>query len=121
MTRKKRRHRGRGRFCWSCERILANERFRSKGDSHLCNDCRKLPQEELSYRQEVRNIDRLLHDGVFIRRKQRKVFERFLTHENERIRAYAQEVAEQDRRERADFAEMRALDDVDWEDEEVPF
>jgi len=79
--------------------MRANERFSGRGHArHLCKECAKLGKEELAYRQEVRNIDRLLDWDGFIRRRQRKSFERFLSHADARVREYAAEVAEHDAR-----------------------
>jgi hypothetical protein len=49
--------RRRGHFCWSCERSLPNERFSGGGHArHVCRECAKLGQEELEYRQTVRDM-----------------------------------------------------------------
>ena len=49
--------------------MRANERFSGRGHAHhLCKDCAKLGKEELAYRQEIRNIDRLLDWDGLIRR-----------------------------------------------------
>jgi len=98
MGRKRRK--SRGHYCWSCERRLPNERFSGKGHAtHLCKRCQKLGSEELQFRSGERDIDRLLDKGCgLIRRKDRPVFERFLQHENDRVRQYANEIiAELDR------------------------
>jgi len=99
------RKKGRGHFCWCCGGMRPNEAFSGGGRArHLCRDCSKLGAEELAYRQEVRNIDRLLDWHGLIRRKTRKPFERYLSHSNPRVRAYATEVAAWDARERAERA-----------------
>lgn len=57
----KRRKKRRGHFCWCCEQVLPNERFSGAGHrQHLCKKCKRLGREELAYRQQVRNIDRLI-------------------------------------------------------------
>ncbi|HTP26591.1 MAG TPA: hypothetical protein VMK12_13180 [Anaeromyxobacteraceae bacterium] len=98
-----------------------NEAFSGKGHArHLCKKCAKLGTEELSYRQEVRNIDQLLGWDGLIRRKARKPFERYLSHPNPRVRTYAAQVAARDAREREERArEWRALEDESdrWEEE----
>lgn len=69
--------------------------------------------EELAYRQAVRNIDRTLDWNGLVRRKQRKSFERFLSHSDERIRRYAEEIMRNDARTR----EMYRQQDFAWEAE----
>src|SRR5208282_2570865 len=55
------RKRYRGHYCWSCGRVRANEKFSGRGHArHLCKDCARLGKEELAYRQEIRNLERLL-------------------------------------------------------------
>ena len=94
-----RREKPRGRFCWCCGRIKANEGFSGHGHArHLCRECSKLGTEEIAYRQAVRDIDRLLDWKGMVRRKQREGFERFLFHADERVRHYAAQVAAQDAR-----------------------
>jgi hypothetical protein len=51
-----------------------------------------LPAEELEYRQGERDIERLLHDGVRIRRRRRGEFDRFLEHPNARLRELARRI-----------------------------
>jgi hypothetical protein len=98
MGRRKKYH---GHFCWCCGRVRANERFSGRGHArHLCKDCAKLGKEELAYRQAIRDIDRLLDWNGLVRRRQRKSFERFLSHADERVRRYAEEVAADDARSR---------------------
>ena len=56
-TMSKRRKR-RGHFCWSCERVLPNERFSGRGHArHVCRQCQKLGKEELAYRSARRDIE----------------------------------------------------------------
>ncbi len=78
-----------------------NEAFSGRGHARrLCKECAKLGAEELAYRQEVRNIDRLLDWDGLIRRKIRGPFQRYLAHPNPCVRAYAAEVAVRDAHER---------------------
>jgi hypothetical protein len=99
MAKKKKK---RGHFCWCCERIRANERFSGRGHArHLCKDCSRLGQEELAYRQDLRDLEQLVTWEGFIRRKQRKAFERYLSHSDPRIRKYAEELQAEDREMRA--------------------
>ena len=87
-----------GHYCWCCDRLRANERFSGKGHARqLCRDCAKLGKDELTYRQAVRNIDRLVDPfrGI-VPRRHRKAFERLLSHPNERVRAYATKIAKED-------------------------
>ena len=97
------RHVKRGHYCWSCDRVRANERFSGRGHArHLCRSCAKLGASELEFRQAVRNIDRslVLHD--VIPRRKRASLERYLEHPNERVRAYVQKVFASDARRRAE-------------------
>jgi hypothetical protein len=88
-----------GHYCWSCNRHRPNERFSGRNHGcHVCRDCARLPQEELEYRQGERDLDRLLHDGLFIPRRRRAQFDRLLQHRNARVRALARQIlAEQER------------------------
>jgi hypothetical protein len=81
----------------------------------VCKECAKLGKEELAYRQAVRDIERLIDWSGVVRRKQRQVFERFLSHPNERVRRYAEEVAAQDAREREAYRQQR----LKWEEEDL--
>lgn len=91
MGRRRKKHSG--HYCWSCDRYRANERFNGRGHGrHLCRDCQKLGAAELTYRQHVRNIERCLTDEGTVRRKCRRMVERFLEHEDLRLRAWAQEL-----------------------------
>lgn len=93
MSRKKKY---RGHYCWACDRIRANERFSGGGHNrHICRDCHKLGNEELAYRQLIRDVDRCLTFGGGIRRNQSKNFDRFLNHDNPRVRAYAQQAKQE--------------------------
>lgn len=91
-----------------------NERFSGRGHArHMCKGCAKLGQDELAYRQGVRDIERLLGGRMRIPRKQRKSFERFLSHPNERIRKLAEEVARYDAEERAAFRRMLLAEEAE--------
>src|SRR5580692_6802997 len=83
---------GRGHFCWCCGRMRPNERFSGGGHTrHVCKECHRLGSEELTYRQAVRNIDRMLTwETGRVKRKHRNNFARFLHHPNERVRRYAE-------------------------------
>jgi len=60
----------------------------------MCGECKKLGAEELTYRQAVRDIDRMIQwETGRVKRKQRNNFARFLRHPSERIRRYAEGVA----------------------------
>jgi hypothetical protein len=89
MGRRKRREHRHGHYCWACDRCRANERFSGRGHArHLCRDCAKLGTDELTYRQHLRDIERCLtYDGI-VRRKCRRFVERFLGHEDLRLRAW---------------------------------
>jgi len=111
----------RGHYCWCCGATRPNEAFSGRGHSrHLCKECSKLGDEELAYRQGARDIDRLLDWDGLIRRKTREVFERYLSHPNPRIRAYASEIAAHDAREREERSKERQamdLEEEQWEDQ----
>jgi hypothetical protein len=85
----------RGHFCWCCGLMRPNERFSGGGHArHLCKDCHKLGAKELTYRQAVRNIDRMIQwESGRVKRKQRNSFAKFLRHADERVRRYAESVA----------------------------
>jgi hypothetical protein len=70
-----------------------------------------LGKEELAYRQVVRDIERLVGCNGFIRRKQTHVFERYLSHPNARVRAFAEEVAAEDARMREESRRMRLAEE----------
>ena len=96
MSRKGKQSRS-GHYCWACDRQRPNENFSGRGHSrHLCRECAKLGAEELAYRQALNDLDRCFTWEGFLRRKQRKNFERFLLHADLRIRAAAQEMLEED-------------------------
>jgi hypothetical protein len=106
MAKKHKRH---GHFCWCCERMRPNERFSGSGHArHLCKECSKLGEPELRYRQDLRNLERLVTEEGIIGRKKRKAFNRFLEHHDPRIRRYAEELAAEDVEARSD---MRLVED----------
>jgi hypothetical protein len=73
----------------------------------------------LQYRQDLRNLDRLVTWEGIIGRKKRKAFNRFLEHPDPRIRRYAEELAGQDVKDRS---RLRFLEDEDYcEPEDDPF
>ena len=101
----------RGHFCWCCGRIRPNERFSGRGHArHLCRDCAKLGASELAFRQATHDIDRLVTWDGLIRRKKHEIFARFVSHPDERIRAYAALVIARDAVERERLRRER-LDD----------
>lgn len=103
----------RGHFCWCCGRIRPNERFSGRGHArHLCRDCAKLGTAEIAYRQTVRDIDRLVDWSGLVRRKQWKSFERFLAHPDERVRAYAADVAAHDAQIRETLRQERLAEEA---------
>jgi hypothetical protein len=118
-----------GHYCWVCGRSRPNEAFSGKGHRrHTCKDCTKLGPEALAYRQNVLALERCMTWEGFIPRKRRAAFERFLKHDDPRIRAMAEtfQQADKTRREEARAAidadeeavELAALmfgaDDPDW-------
>jgi len=110
----------RGHYCWCCGATRPNEAFSGRGHSrHICKECSKLGGEELAYRQGVRDIDRLLDWDGLIRRKTRKLLERYLTHPNPRIRAYASKVAAHDAREREERSKERRAMEIEAENWEL--
>jgi hypothetical protein len=133
----KKRPKYRGCFCWCCGQIRPNERFSGRGHArHLCRDCAKLDPADLEYRQHIRNIERTLDWDGRIRRRQRKVFERFLNHPNPRVRAFAIEAKKRDEQLRAEFRAMMEADAMvtdqfvssyepqsteAWDDMDLPF
>ena len=133
----KKRPKYRGCFCWCCGQIRPNERLSGRGHArHLCRDCAKLDQAELEYRQHIRDIERTLDWDGRIRRRQRKVFERFLNHPNHRVRAFAIAAKKRDEQLRAEFRAMMEADEMVadqfvssyeppstevWDDMDLPF
>jgi len=119
-----------GHYCWVCGRRRPNERFSGSGHSrHVCRECAKLGAEELAYRQHVRDLERCITYEGFIARKRRVTFERFLRHEDPRIRAMAEERERVDAENRELARAQREADELaadaagfEWtEDDEVPF
>lgn len=104
----KRKKRYRGQYCWCCERIRPHETFSGKGHArHLCKACARLGVEELAYRQALRNLERCIAMSFTIPRKYRESFNRFLRHQDPRIRAAACQMQELDAQTRAKWREMR--------------
>ncbi len=94
-----------------------NERFSGRNHPrHLCRDCARLPAEELEYRQGERDIERLLHDGLYVPRRRRAQFNRFPDHPNPRVRDLARRILAEQRRE----AERRRLHEEDGGDAPIP-
>lgn len=92
-----------GHYCWSCDRIRANEKLSGKGHAkHLCKDCARLGKDELAYRQAIRNLNRLLVGGNIVPRKKREQFSQYLHHASEGVRVYAYEIEAADAVERAE-------------------
>ena len=108
MSRKKRGH-----FCWCCRRMRPNEGF-SGGNHprHLCRECAHLPAEEREYRQGERDIERLLHDGLYVPRKRRAQFSRLLEHPNARVRDLARRILAEQRPHAGQRVPMRDGDEV---------
>jgi len=108
-----------GHYCWCCGRRRPNEQFSGRGHrKHVCKDCMKLGKEELAYRQHLRHIDRLLNWDGIVRRKNRAVFERYLSHPDARVRAYASKVrdhSEQRRQELRELFEAERLEEEQYE------
>jgi hypothetical protein len=101
------KRKSRGHFCWCCGRIRPNQRFSGSGHAHhLCRDCSKLGESELQYRQDLRDLERLITWEGIIGRKKRKAFNRFLEHSDPRIRHYAEELAAEDTRARVSLGSL---------------
>ena len=91
-----------GHYCWSCDRMRANEKFSGRGHAqHLCKDCARLGKDELVYRQAIRNMERLLTWEGQIPRQKRSQFRKYMKHKDERIRTYARQMEAADALERA--------------------
>lgn len=117
MSRKKKRRKLPGHYCWACDSRLPNEKFSGKGHArHLCRNCARLGAEELEFRSASRNLERCLTWEGFIRRKRRKQFERFLEHSNSRVRALAEEIRQNDLVLRAEHRKMREEDELALEE-----
>ena len=104
-----------GRYCRCCDQRRPNEHFSGRGHrKHVCKDCMKLGQEELAYRQHLRHIDRLLNGDGIICRKNRAVFERYLSHPDPRVRGFVtalRDHSEQRRQERHELFEEVQLEE----------
>ncbi|RMG14655.1 MAG: hypothetical protein D6731_09935 [Planctomycetota bacterium] len=106
MGKGKRRRNARGHFCWCCGRHRPNERFGGRGHrDHVCRDCQRLPAEELSFRQVVRNMERRVDGDGRIRRKARPRLDPFLKHSMRRVREHAEKLLRQDAEVRAELRE----------------
>ena len=104
--------RRRGHFCWSCERSLPNERFSGGGHArHVCRECSKLGQEELEYRQTVRDSGRVLRSPYSISRRERALLEQHLQHPSPRVQLYVASLLYECERERAESR-------MAWDEEE---
>ena len=79
---------------------------------HVCRDCAKLGAEEIAYRQNVRNLERCVTWEGFIRRKERAAFDRFLKHEDPRVRAMAEELQRVDAQNREVASGEREADEL---------
>ena len=74
-----------------------NEQFSASVHARpLCKDCSRLGASELRFRQDLRNLERLVTSEGIIGRKKRKTFNRFLEHHDPRIRWYAEKLAARD-------------------------
>jgi hypothetical protein len=102
--------------------MRANEQFSGRGHArHLCRECAKLGKKDLAYRQAARDIDRMVDWNGRVRRKQRKSFERFLSHPDERVRRHARDVAARDLQVRESFRQERLAEEaaeLAWENEQ---
>jgi hypothetical protein len=106
----------RGHFCWCCGRSRPNEKFSGSGHRiHLCKDCQKLGAEEIAFRQHQRDINRLLDWEGRIKRKTMHVFQGYLNHTNERVRAYAEEIRNHNEQLRQEAREMPLTEQEDEE------
>jgi hypothetical protein len=90
-----------------------NERF-SGGNHprHLCRECAHLPAEEREYRRGESDIERLLHDGLYVPRRRRAQFSRFLEHPNARVRDLARRILAEQRRHAEERVRMRDEDEA---------
>ncbi len=113
LRRKSRKRKLPGHYCWACDRRLSNEKFSGHGHArNLCRDCATLGAEELAYRQALRNLERCMTWEGIVPRKRRKSFERFLHHDDTRIRALAKQM-------QAEGGATRKLLRVDAEFDEI--
>ena len=104
--------------------MRANEKFSGRGHAqHLCKDCARLGKDELAYRQTIRNLEQLVTCNGIVLRKNRERFRRYLKHRNERVRAYARQLAAVvGRVEQRPCRDMGELPDFSPEDDmDIPF
>lgn len=48
-------------YCWACDRSRRNEAFSGRGHrDHICRECQRLPAEEKSRRQALRDMQGML-------------------------------------------------------------
>lgn len=88
-----------------------NEKFSGSGHAqHLCRECSKLGNSELQYRQDLRNLERLVTWEGIIGRKRRNAFNGFLKHPDPRISRHAEELAALDVKARS---QRRLFEDED--------
>lgn len=98
MPGEKSRRKHKGHYCWTCDSFRSNESFSGKGHAlHLCKECSRLPADELTYRQALRDLERCITWEGIIPRKRRRSFLMFLEHADPRIRQLALEMQEEDR------------------------
>jgi hypothetical protein len=113
---KRKRKTEQGYYCWCCERVRPSKRFSPRGRRrHVCKECKRLGEAELTFRQAQRDIDRTRGLSGAILRKRRSVFERFLSHPNPRIREYAQVVKQQDEALRESLRLEWQHEEIEWE------
>lgn len=102
-----------GHYCWVCERCRPNEKFSGKGHRrHVCKDCAKLGPDGLAYRRSVLALERCVTREGFIPRRQRASFERFLQHDDLRIRAMAERLQQADKENRERWRAEREAEDL---------
>jgi hypothetical protein len=105
-----------GHYCWACDRRRANEKFSGRGHARqLCKDCARLGKEELAYRQAIRDMEQLVTWEGVVPRKKRQQFQKYLEHENERVRAYALEIEAAGAVARAEERLACELDELSYE------
>lgn len=96
--------------------MRSNERFSGRNHArHLCKECARLGKEELAYRQAIRNLEQLLTADGGIPRKHQNEFNKYLTHESERVRNYAIEIEAAHAIECADWRLLRDLDELNYQ------
>lgn len=93
-----------------------HERFSPRGRrQHVCKECKRLGEDELTFRQAQRDIDRTRGLSGAILRKHRSVFERFLADPHPRIREYAEAVKREDEALREAWRLEREYEEIGWE------